>query len=97
MLSQAENLCDSIREKSFKTTDVLQSITVNYIRITITYKVYCTFGIGYKNDILPKLAKNRTDTLIEFSQGAQFQLEAIPSRQWGMLKALQSLTPLKRK
>lgn len=31
------------------------------------------------HDILPKLAKLRTDTLMEFCKDAQFKLEVIPS------------------
>jgi len=49
------------------------------------------------NDILPKLAKKRTDTLMEFCQDAQFKLEAIPSSTVEYVESLTFLDDIQEK
>ena len=49
------------------------------------------------NDILPKLAKKRTDTLMEFCQDAQFKLEAIPSSTSEYVESLTFLDTIQEK
>lgn len=49
------------------------------------------------NDILPKLAKMRTDTLMEFCQDAQFKLEAVPSSTTEYVESLSFLDTIQEK
>ena len=49
------------------------------------------------NDILPKLAKKRTDTLMEFCQDAQFKLELIPSSTTEYVESLTFLDDIQEK
>ncbi|KAK3733193.1 hypothetical protein QZH41_008554, partial [Actinostola sp. cb2023] len=49
------------------------------------------------NDILPKLAKKRTDTLMKFCQDAQFELEAIPSSTKDYVTSLTFLDEIQEK
>ena len=55
------------------------------------------FFVQVINDILPKLAKKRTDTLMEFCQDAQFKLEAIPSSTVEYVESLTFLDDIQEK
>ena len=58
---------------------------------------YWYFCVQVINDILPKLAKKRTDTLMEFCQDAQFKLEAIPSSTVEYVESLTFLDDIQEK
>lgn len=49
------------------------------------------------HDILPKLAKLRTDTLVEFCKDAQFKLEVIPSSTVEYVNSLTFLDEIQEK
>ncbi|EDO31800.1 predicted protein [Nematostella vectensis] len=49
------------------------------------------------NDILPKLAKKRTDDLMKFCQDAQFELEVVPSSTNDYVKSLTFLDEIQEK
>ena len=49
------------------------------------------------HDILPKLAKLRTDTLMEFCKDAQFKLEVIPSSTVEYVESLSFLDEIQEK
>ena len=49
------------------------------------------------NDILPKLAKRRTDTLMKFCQDAQFKLEVVPTNTLEYVENLSFLDVIQEK